>query len=1534
MRFRRSERPAERYSFPGHADVLDGRSAADRVERMTSDVLATLRAHAGDELFGSSAEIGPDGAAGARIYPVATARELAALLTGCSLEGLRACAFAAELDGASESLTAAVGKRVPIVVHLLCRASTRQSGSLRGAHDGYYELAGTGGFLMFATDVQEVADFALIAHRVAERSLTPGVCAQDLYGTSHSVQNLRVPEPGLVRDYLGLPGDTISCPTEAQKVLLGDERRRIPVWLDPDRPVGVGGVQDAESYFRAVAAQQPFFFDHLPAIMDEAMRDFAERTGRVYSPVSAYRVDDAEVVVVAQGAVVGELKWVVDRLRTEKGIKAGVVNVSVLRPFPGAALSALLKGRKVVTVLERSDRALAEDPPLLRDLRAAIDRAIENGGAPDDVPFPDYASYRRFEDRPRILSGVYGVGGRLPGFAELAAVFGNMARRGRKTRFYVGASFEADRRRFPHLEALQRHLLREYPHLPTLFVEAESSFPQAARTAESFQLWSLSIQGGLFAGSIFAQAMADALGRSVRTFPDGGLDRSLQPTHLTVASAAAPGGTLSNPCARPLTVDTMLVSGEMLIEALPMECALEKGGLLIVGSVQEPSALWRSLSGRAAGWIRDGEFRLHALDARKIAAETASHPSFIDQLSIWALLGAYTKACLRLPPDDHHRFVEGLRSRLDRVFGADRAMIDEVLRTVARGAAELVPVAWRSWREVPHPVGEPRAPWPVRQAAELDDSVFDPTRFWRSVGYLYDRGQSVSTLPDPYLATGVLPARSSAFRDMSRYRLRIPEWIPGNCTGCGACWTQCPESALPPTIRSLPELIDAAMRACEKTGGALIQMKRLGDQLSKQAYKVAAREGPQPRELLTVILEEAFTRIVDKLGIADDRLGALRAEFQRLCAAASRFPVAVTDCFFTEPHRKEAGSGRLLSIALNPLSCTACGICLAECPERAFDWSEQTAEKLDDRRRDWDFLMALPPLSSAVVGSHVSAEAPDTNVHRLLDNAAYHSLVGGDGSFPGNGAKTAVHLLTATIESVMQPRFSAHVERLSDLIRRVENKIQGKVDSAVRINDFEDFGRRLSRVGKGQLTPEALRGLLGDEKATGGIDPAQLGRLTALLFDLNTQRHSYTTGYGRSRMVLTIDPGAAGFWNGTYPYNPHSQPWVAHLPGDAPALARGVWEGVARRLCAEVAACRKADLELDDAYDPSVHDASPGAISWKDLTREERSLAPVVLVLGRSGVTRWESVSELLASGLPVRIALIDDKGVQMTAAAGGEVAIPLDGSPLRALTQAQVFAMQTSIGAPGHLMQGLAEALSFDGPALFRIYAPDPVMDGIVADQVVEQARRAYQSRAVPLYVVRPDGHRAGISLEGNPNSDGDWTSHDVLVKDSSGAESPIVAPLTLADWAVRQARFRRHFKIVARGNRSDRTLRLSDYLALPPEERAGIQPYIDVRDREGRHVLATVSAEMTDAAERVHVAWRELQAIVRGCRQPRITGPERTVLASPATASAATPSDAQALQRLTDNLLRLAGYGHDEPFFRRSLREFAVAKPSPPED
>ena len=54
-------------------------------------------------------------------------------------------------------------------------------------------------------------------------------------------------------------------------MVFGDKRRRIPEMFDYDYPAMLGVVQNQESYAQGVAAQRPFYFDHIPALTDRAM---------------------------------------------------------------------------------------------------------------------------------------------------------------------------------------------------------------------------------------------------------------------------------------------------------------------------------------------------------------------------------------------------------------------------------------------------------------------------------------------------------------------------------------------------------------------------------------------------------------------------------------------------------------------------------------------------------------------------------------------------------------------------------------------------------------------------------------------------------------------------------------------------------------------------------------------------------------------------------------------------------------------------------------------------------------------------------------------------------------------------------------------------------------------------------------------------------------------------------------------------------------------------------------------------------------
>ncbi|MGD8413937.1 MAG: 2-oxoacid:acceptor oxidoreductase family protein, partial [Candidatus Latescibacterota bacterium] len=922
MRIGRSKSKDKEETFPGYPHALDGHAAAYAVETTVSDAVVVQSAPEMAEITGPLRNLAPAGYDPVSGKPPAVRhvdeiRPLLAQMAGYSASGLRSGALVNGLASVRDALYSAAGKRLTYVLNITCRAIRRQTGSLHGGHEDYYAAAGSGVFQMFAKNPQEAADFTLIAHRTAELSLTPGVCAQDYYQTSQSVQGLNLPEHDLVNRFLGRPGEMIESPTPAQAVLFGPKRRRVPALVDADRPAGVGGVQDGDAYYKAVVAQYPFFSAHLGRFLNESLELWGDLTGRRYRPVSGYRTDDADYVVIAQGAVVEALEAIVDELRETSRVKVGVVNLSVYRPFPGAELTRLLKGKKAVTVLERTDHSLAEDLPMARDVRSAVDKALENGAADGSSPHSGYDAWQRASDRPRVIVGVYGVGGAFPSSSELKAVYRNMTGgkngTGTKSRFYLGAHFDRPTRRFPHLQSLQQRLRRDYPNLDditltTVVESGDSPGVEGNGKSRSLTVYSLSLQGGVFAGNLFAQVISDALETSVRTFPLGGLDPGLQPSRFTLSHSDSgdPARVL------PEREDIVLVNGEKLLEMVASRPSIRGGGTVVVGTNRSPEQLWDGISRRTKRWIREMEVHLYLVDAAHIASEAASKPQFTDQLTVWALLGAGLKLGPGLDPDAEQveSFSETLRSRLQQLFGANNHLVEDISSAVKMGYEEPSELQWRSMPAEEEPeVEEPEAPWTVRKEEPGDDSLYDPARFWRSVGFLYDVGEPQEELIDPYVALGVVPGGSSAYHDMAPYRMGVPGWLAENCTGCGLCWTQCPDSALPATIQSCEGVIKHAMGMCERDGVTMIQMQRVTDHLAKQAYRVAAKDDLCQHRTMGDLLRESFTELVVKMKLDDEKLQPLQSEFDKVVAKVEGWPIARTERFFDAPHVREKGSG-------------------------------------------------------------------------------------------------------------------------------------------------------------------------------------------------------------------------------------------------------------------------------------------------------------------------------------------------------------------------------------------------------------------------------------------------------------------------------------------------------------------------------------------------------------------------------------------------------------------------------------------------
>jgi len=189
------------------------------------------------------------------------------------------------------------------------------------------------------------------------------------------------------------------------------------------------------------------------------------------------------------------------------------------------------------------------------------------------------------------------------------------------------------------------------------------------------------------------------------------------------------------------------------------------------------------------------------------------------------------------------------------------------------------------------------------------------------------------------------------------------------------------------------------------------------------------------------------------------------------------------------------------------------------------------------------------------------------------------------------------------------------------------------------------------------------------------------------------------------------------------------------------------------------------------------------------------------------------------------------------------------------------VFVMQSSQATPSHLIQNVLKGLQARRPALFIFNTPCPPEWGIADDAAPDAARLALESRAVPNIVFDPDEGTTFsecIDLESNPSPLDTWTSYELSYVDEEGEEQKMTLPVTIADWAMGEARFRKHFKKAKDG---DELIPFHEYLEMDKDEREDETAFIYTVDADRHLGKVTVSEEIAQLADERLAHWAQLK-------------------------------------------------------------------------
>lgn len=270
-----------------------------------------------------------------------------------------------------EMLYIAAGLRLPIVAAIANRSLSAPI-NIHGDHSDTMGARDSGWIQIYSENCQEAYDNFIQAFRIAEHKdvLTPVLVGLDGFIISHSMEVIQVEDDDRIKEFVG-------------------EYQPVYPLLDTDRKMTVGPIDFTDYYFEHKRNQLEGI-ENAPTVIEEVGKEFSQKFGREYGFFEPYRMEDAEMCIVVMSSAAGTGKDAVDELR-EEGRKVGLLKPRIFRPFPHHQIAEALKKMKAVAVLDRCSSPGAFGAPLFTEIRSAL---------------YDY------EQRPKIVNYVYGLGGR------------------------------------------------------------------------------------------------------------------------------------------------------------------------------------------------------------------------------------------------------------------------------------------------------------------------------------------------------------------------------------------------------------------------------------------------------------------------------------------------------------------------------------------------------------------------------------------------------------------------------------------------------------------------------------------------------------------------------------------------------------------------------------------------------------------------------------------------------------------------------------------------------------------------------------------------------------------------------------------------------------------------------------------------------------------------------------------------------------------------------------------------------------------
>ena len=658
------------------------------------------------------------------------------------------------------------GELLPTVFHVSARALAAHALNIFGDHQDVMACRQTGFALLASGSVQEVMDLGGVAHLSSIKSRVPFLHFFDGFRTSHEIQKIEV------MDYEDLKG---LIDYDALKAFKDSA-------LNPEHPVLRGTAQNSDIYFQGREASNKFY-DAVPDIVNDYMKEISKITGRDYAPFTYYGAKDATKVIVAMGSVCETIEETIDYLMAA-GEKVGVIKVHLYRPF--------------------SSKYFFDVLPETVEKVAVLDRTKEPGSLGEPLYLDVCNLFYGKAKAPKIVGGRYGLGSKDTTPTQIVAVFNNLDAAEPKNGFTIGIVDD----------------------VTNLSLELPAKVNAAPEGTTRCKFWGFGSDGTVGANKDAIKIIGDNTDLYAQAYFDYDSKKSggVTMSHLRFGKKPIKSTYLLD------EADYIACHKPAYLHQYDILEGLKKGGTFLLNCVWAPEELEEKLPANVKRYLAENEIEFYTINAVDVAVKVGLGPNRINMVT----QSAFFKLANVI---DFDEAVTLIKAAIKKTYGKKGDEIVNMNCAAVDGAIEAlkkidVPASWKDAKDeatddssrpafiknIVDPVNSQRGnKLPVSTFAGIEDGTFETgTSAYEKRGvavnvptWIKDKciqcNQCSLVCPHaairPVLLTededknnpaGFETLAATGFAG-KKYRMQVSVL---DCLGCGVCAQVCPKDAI------------------------------------------------------------------------------------------------------------------------------------------------------------------------------------------------------------------------------------------------------------------------------------------------------------------------------------------------------------------------------------------------------------------------------------------------------------------------------------------------------------------------------------------------------------------------------------------------------------------------------------------------------------------------------------------------------------------------------------------------------------------